>query len=109
MRYKIGIIGYGVGEHHFKAYQNNAYCEVKSVCDFSLSKLKKLKHRYPNLYITKKDHELIVDKDIDIISIASYDNFHFQQLIDSIKNEKNVFVEKPMATDPKWHTLCLTI
>ena len=44
--------------------------------------------------IYESDQEIIGD-DIDLISIASYDNYHHEQVINAIKN-KHVMVEKPM-------------
>ena len=44
-----------------------------------------------------EDFDVINDDEIDIVSIASYDNFHCDQIIRSIKNKKHIFVEKPMC------------
>ena len=40
-------------------------------------------------------HEIYNDKDIDIVYIASYDNYHFVQCKKSLKANKHIFVEKP--------------
>ena len=34
---------------------------------------------------------------IDVISIASFDNFHAEQVIHSLNSQKHVFVEKPLC------------
>ena len=40
---------------------------------------------------------MIHDKEIDIISIASYDDCHFKQVVMSLENNKHVFCEKPIC------------
>ena len=40
---------------------------------------------------------MINNKDIDLVSIASYDDDHYTQIIECIKNKKNIFVEKPIC------------
>ena len=37
------------------------------------------------------------DKDINLVSIASYDNFHFSQILKGIKSGKNLIIEKPLC------------
>ena len=37
------------------------------------------------------------NKKINLVSIASYDNDHYNQIIKSIKSKKNIIVEKPMC------------
>jgi predicted dehydrogenase len=92
-----GIIGLGVGEAHISGYQSHPKCEVVKVCDFDSS-----------VYVTKKDSignipfvtdykEIIQDNTIDVVSIASYDNFHFEQIMAAIEQYKHVFVEKPLC------------
>ena len=40
---------------------------------------------------------MLKNKNIKIISLASYDNYHFKQVISCLNNNKNVFVEKPLC------------
>jgi predicted dehydrogenase len=95
----IGIIGLGVGKHHFDCFSDNKYCNIVSVCDFNLSKLKKIKLKNTNIEITTKEDKIINNPNIDLVCIASYDNHHAKQVINSIKNNKHVFVEKPICTN----------
>ena len=41
--------------------------------------------------------KIFADPNIDIICIASHDESHHQQVIDSLKNGKHVYVEKPVS------------
>jgi len=96
-KYNVGIIGLGVGEKHIKGYQSHQSCEVVALCDFSEEKIRSVKRKYPFLKIVKDADEILLDEGINIVSIASYDNYHYEQIIKAIHNEKHVFVEKPLC------------
>jgi predicted dehydrogenase len=93
----IGIIGLGVGEKHLEAYLGNKSCEVKAICDFDAKKLKAVSKKYPSLTTTKNADEILADKSINVVSIASYDNFHYRQIVKAIEMNKHIFVEKPLC------------
>ncbi len=40
---------------------------------------------------------MVKDKSINLLSIASYDQYHYSQIIKGIKNKKNLIIEKPMC------------
>ena len=96
-RLRAGIIGLGVGEQHVKAYLRNPHCNVVAICDFSEAKLALAEKEYPGIFLTKNAQDLISNQDIDIISIASYDDAHAAQVISSLNAGKHVFVEKPLC------------
>lgn len=93
----VGIIGLGVGEQHIMGYQSHPDCEVTTLCDFDDEKIAQAKGKYPAIHITRRADEVLTDPAIDIVSIASYDNHHYEQVIRSIENGKHVFVEKPIC------------
>ena len=94
----VGLIGLGVGSHHLQTYMQHMNCNVLQVCDFDIKKLKKISNKYKNKFdITTNANELIENKNIDLVSIASYDNFHYEQIVGCIQNKKHIFVEKPMC------------
>ena len=94
------VIGMGVGEKHALAYENHQNIHLKTVCDFDLGKLNNLKTKFPNVSMETNDQSILENEDIDIVSIASYDNFHSNQIIQALNNGKHVMAEKP---------LCLTL
>ena len=98
---KVGIIGLGVGYKHFEAYNFSKNSTVKSVCDFDKKKLFKIKKNYPKIIITQNSSDIIKDKEIDLVSIASYDGYHYEQIKQCIKNKKHIFVEKPFCLSLK--------
>ena len=96
-RLRAGIIGLGVGEKHIEAYQSHPQCDVVAVCDFADEKISMAREKYRNVRITKESEEIVCSPDIDVVSIASFDNYHFDQIVTGIENGKHIFVEKPMC------------
>ncbi len=94
---KVGIIGLGVGEVHIAGYNSHRDCAVSMLCDISKSKLTEVAKKYPNLKTTENPNEILNDPEIDVVSIASYDNCHYEQIVQAIQNGKHVFVEKPLC------------
>ena len=101
MKIKAAIIGMGVGEKHFEAIDKYRGCSVKIICEKNKKIIKKLKKIYPNKTITSDESIIYKDKDINLVSIASYDDCHYSQIVNSIKANKNIIVEKPMCLNEK--------
>ena len=103
MKNKIlsGIIGMGIGEKHLIALNKNKNSIVKYGCDFNNQKITYLKSKYPKIKIVKNENEIFKDKNIDLVSIASYDNYHFRQVLKAIKFNKNIIIEKPLCLTEK--------
>lgn len=97
MKLKVGIIGLGVGEAHLEAYLSHPSCEVVSLCDFSEEKLSQVRQKYPHYIYTANAADILDHPDINVVSIASYDNFHFEQIQRALDRHKHVFVEKPIC------------
>ena len=100
MRIIAAIIGTGIGKKHFEAIENYKGSKVKIICEKNKLKLKVLKKKYPNQIITNDENLIFNDTDINLVSIASHDQYHFAQIIKSIDSKKHIIIEKPM---------CLTI
>jgi len=96
-RLKVGVIGLGAGEKHVEAYVEHPACEVVALCDFSEEKIRTIRQIYPSFKIVKDADEILKDRNIDIISVASYDNYHYEQVVKALDNEKHIFVEKPLC------------
>ena len=94
---RAGVIGLGVGERHIFGYQANSNCKVVSICDFNKQKLQEVGNRHPGIPLTSVPEEILTNPEIDIVSIASYDDFHSDQVILALEHGKHVFVEKPLC------------
>lgn len=98
---KAGIIGLGVGESHIQGYESHPGCEVAVLCDLSEEKLKTAGQKYSGKRLTRDANEVLKDPDIQIVSIASYDNDHYDQIAKAIESGKHIFVEKPVCLNAK--------
>jgi len=94
---KAGVIGMGIGEKHALAYQNHCNVNLKTICDFDSDKLKELNIKFPNVGIEDNCLSILENEDINIVSIASYDNFHVSQIMKAIESGKHVMSEKPLC------------
>jgi predicted dehydrogenase len=94
---RVGIIGLGIGEKQIPAFNGHPACQVTALCDFSNKKLSASKKHCPHAKQTQNADDILEDPGIDVVSIASYDNYHFEQVITALQNKKHVFVEKPLC------------
>lgn len=94
---QVGIIGLGVGEAHIQGYARHPGAQVVALCDFDPARSLDAKQKYPTMRHVENADDILKSPDIDVVSIASYDNYHYQQIMTAIENGKHVFVEKPMC------------
>jgi predicted dehydrogenase len=91
------VIGMGIGEKHYEALNGYKNTTVKTICESDKGKLKFLSKKYPKVRLVTDINEIFLDKSIDLVSIASYDDTHYRYVVKAIKNNKNIIVEKPMC------------
>ncbi len=96
-RLRVGVIGLGVGREHITAYQAHPTCELAAVCDVSSKKRAAARMEYPYVTVTEDPRDVLKHPDIDLVSIASYDDAHFEQTLTALQVGKHVFVEKPLC------------
>ncbi|MBI4356621.1 MAG: Gfo/Idh/MocA family oxidoreductase [Gammaproteobacteria bacterium] len=94
---RVGIIGLGVGEQHIEGYRKAPHCTVEALCDFDPQKLQAVGSRWKIRRLITHAEDILSDPNIDVISIASYDNYHADQIVQALQNNKHVFVEKPLC------------
>ncbi|MBD1170174.1 Gfo/Idh/MocA family oxidoreductase [Pelagibacterales bacterium SAG-MED02] len=96
MKTKINaaVLGLGVGERHVQTLKKNKLISKIYVFDLNSKKKNLIKKKY-NVLAYKNKYEAFNDKEINLIVDATYDNFHYKNIINSIKSNKNIFVEKP--------------
>ena len=94
---KAGIIGLGVGESHIRGYEEHPDCSLLALCDIDESKREYLAYRYPEARLYPCAEQLIDDPDVNVVSIASFDEDHFNQICGALTSGKHVFVEKPLC------------
>jgi predicted dehydrogenase len=99
-RINAAVIGLGVGERHILGYLSDPRCTLSAICDVDSAKLKEVGEKYGNARCTANANEILDDPEIDVVSIASFDNFHAGQILKAIAAKKHVFVEKPFCLTP---------
>ncbi len=97
MKIIAAVIGTGVGQKHIEAIDKFKRARVEIICEKNKKKIKLLKKRFPSKYIVNDENEIFKNKSINLVSIASYDNYHFKQIKKCIKFKKHIIVEKPMC------------
>lgn len=96
-----GVIGLGVGESHITGLQAHPRCKVSTICDLNEEVLQTVGQRYPSCQLTVNPLSILDDPNIDIVCIASYDDAHESQVLRALRNNKHVFVEKPLCLSGK--------
>jgi len=97
MKIQAAVIGMGIGEKHLEAIDGFMGSKVKTICEKNKKKIQILKKKYPNKIITSKEEDIFLDKEINLVSLASYDDHHYDQVLKCFRYHKNVIVEKPMC------------
>jgi predicted dehydrogenase len=69
------------------------------ICDQSAERLAEVARQHPSARTTTDAASLLADPDVDLVSIASYDDQHAAQTIEALARGKHVFVEKPLCLD----------
>ncbi len=95
---KLGIIGCGYwGPNLIRNFSQLKEAEVVWVCDLDESRLAYIKGLYPSLKTTEDYQEILKDREIEAICIATPVKTHYQIVKDALLAGKNVLVEKPFT------------
>jgi len=95
---RVAVVGAGIyGKNHLDAYSWNPNAELVAVCDLNAEIIKKVSEEYKVKGYTDID-EMLEKEEIDAVSIATPDPYHKAPLLAAIRHNKNVLVEKPLAT-----------
>ena len=105
MKKRVGLIGTGwYGKADLLRLVQVAPVEVVSLCDVDSVMLKEagdltasrqLSKKIPRLY--QDYREMLKEKDLDIVLIATPDHWHALPMIDAVKAGADVYVQKPMT------------
>ncbi len=98
---KAGIIGTGVGLKHFEAINNYRGSRVVCILEKNQKRISKLKKKIKNVDFLNSEKKFFNRKDINFISIASYDEYHFSQIVKAAERKSNILVEKPICLNFK--------
>ncbi len=96
---RAGVIGLGVGEKLAEAVRAHPHAELRTLCDFDPAKRAEVSTRFPGVPVVADADAVLEDPAIDLVCIASHDNFHSAQTLRALAAGKHVFVEKPFVLD----------
>ena len=109
-RLNVAVIGLGVGAKHALFLNSNKKVNLATLCDLDKKKLNLYKKQFIKCKFTTDANEIFKDKSIDVVVIASYDNFHAKHILQSIKYQKHFFVEKPLCLNlSELSKICLAL
>jgi predicted dehydrogenase len=93
----VGIVGMGVGERHIGGFRRHPAVKVVALCDVDPEVQARVSRTYPDVEVVDDAGALIDDARIGIVSIASYDDSHYGEVMRALRLDKHVFVEKPLC------------
>ncbi len=97
---KIGIIGAGgiAQSCHMRGYASiPEECEIVAVCDVMKETALKAAEKYGVTQVYTDFNELLADKEIDAVSVATPNKYHLEPTVAALKAGKNVLCEKPLG------------
>ena len=104
---RLGVIGAGGrGMLVMESFQKDPAVRVGAICDVyepnlerGLSAAAKVPGNQPKAYRNYK--QLLDDKDIDAVLIATPEHWHARMVLDALAAGKDVYVEKPLCQTPE--------
>jgi len=97
---RVGVIGYGYwGPNLVRNFMRAQGSAVVSVCDLREERLSSLRKIYPTLKTFNNADELIQDREVEAVVIATPVSSHFELAMAVLRAGKHVLVEKPLASN----------
>jgi predicted dehydrogenase len=98
----IAIIGYGYwGPNLLRNFSVVNNCKVHTLCDLRVERLQSTLNAYPTLQLSDNIDEVVNNKDIDAIVIATPVFTHYTIAKKALLAGKHVLIEKPMTSSVK--------
>ena len=103
----LGVIGSGSrGTFVMTVFQKEAALRVGAICDVyepnlerAISTASKVAGTQPKVY--RNYRELLADKDVQAVLIATPEHWHYQMVMDALAAGKDIYVEKPLCQAPE--------
>jgi predicted dehydrogenase len=101
MAHKMAIIGYGgmAGYHHENIAKSFPELEIAGIYDIRDEAKQKAREKGLNVYDSPE--KLYADKSVELVLVATPNNFHKPYAIACLQSGKNVISEKPVTLDSK--------
>ncbi len=94
----VAVIGCGYwGPNLVRNFHSLGNCTMSAVCDRDADRLAYLQSLYPDIRVTQDFDEILNDKAIDAVAIATPVHTHHGLATQSLRAGKHTLIEKPMA------------
>jgi predicted dehydrogenase len=98
MAVKVGVVGYGYwGPNLVRNILSIKDFKLSHICDLKKENLQNIENLYPSIITTTSADDIIYNKEIDAVIIATPPNTHYLLAKKALENKKHVFVEKPIT------------
>jgi predicted dehydrogenase len=95
---RVGVIGInGRGEAHLSEFSKLEGVRLAALCDVDLRVLERRAQKYPGTKKYQDLRQLLEDKEIDAVSIATPNHWHSLATVWACQAGKDVYVEKPCS------------
>jgi predicted dehydrogenase len=96
---KLGFIGLGArSKAHFAAFKELPEARIVALCDLDSSRINATNAELPSKATGYTDyHELLHDKNVEAVVIATPNYLHYQMAMDVMRAGKDLVLEKPMG------------
>lgn len=96
-KYRVGIIGLGMGKSHIEGFRSHPAGEIAAVADMNETLLKEVAEKYNISGTYTSAEEMLDNEKLDIVSVVTPNKFHKDLTIAALKSGAHVLCEKPMA------------
>jgi predicted dehydrogenase len=95
---RVAIVGYGYwGPNLVRNFAEAAGSRVDAVCDARPERLAAVAKRYPAVRTTSDFADILRDREIDAVAIATPVRAHYEMALAALEAGKHVLLEKPMT------------
>lgn len=94
----VAVVGAGYwGPNLIRNFKNITVCRVAWVCDQKPGRRQYVKERFPGIPVADSLNQVLSDKDVEAIVVATPVSTHREIAVAALKAGKHVWVEKPLA------------
>lgn len=94
----VGLVGFGYwGPNLARNFSIVPGCQLKYICDLDASRRDRATAFYPGARVTDNFDELLQDKEVHLILVATPVSSHYPLVKKALEAGKDVLVEKPLA------------
>ena len=107
-RLQLAVLGYGYwGPNLVRNFRLARDCTMKMVCEQDEHRVASAREMYPEVDTCREFQQVLHDKSIDAVAVATPVQFHYAQARELLDAGKHVLLEKPMAaTAAECEDLC---